>query len=181
MTGEIVLFLLLAVFTLAAAAWSVVAPKVVHAALGLMTAFLGVAGIYLVLESPFLAVVQVLIYIGAIATMILFAIMLSDLPEIRGEAIPAGERGTRRAYAAVPRWLARLIPPAAGLAFLLLIRWEEVGLPALSRPGPAGAPIEIEDLARLLFNQYALPFEALSVLILSALIGALVLARKESE
>lgn len=181
MTGELVLFLFLAVFTLAAAAWSVAAPKVVHAALGLMTAFLGVAGIYLVLGSPFLAVVQVLIYIGAIATMILFAIMLSDLPEIRGEAVSAEEKGARRAYAAMPRWLGRLIPPAAGLAFLFLIRWEEVGLPALNQPGSLGRAMAIEDLARLLFSQYALPFEALSVLILSALIGALVLARKESE
>ncbi len=164
------IFLFTAGVTLAAAILVVASPRLLHAALWLVLALAGVAVLFVLLEAGFLAAVQVVIYIGAIAILIIFAVMLTRR-EMRDQG-PQQNRGWRLAL----------------LASLLLL----VGLLALVTQTPAlrgGAPLPVgdadsvlEDLGRSLVDvdRYAIPFEVVSVLLLAALIGAIVVARPPS-
>ncbi len=157
-----VAFFIVAALTLFAGLLVVTVRNVVHAALALVGAFFGVAAIYLLLEAEFLAVVQVLIYIGAIAVLILFAIMLT-----RG-LMQSQETGVNKQWAA-----AAII---AGLLFL------GMSLIAIRGPWMVGTqPITtdlVPQLGTLLVTSYVLPFEVISLLLLGALVGALVIARE---
>ncbi len=157
-----VAFFIVAALTLFAGLLVVTVRNVVHAALALVGAFFGVAAIYLLLEAEFLAVVQVLIYIGAIAVLILFAIMLT-----RG-LMQSQETGVKKQWAA-----AAII---AGVLFL------GMALIAVRGPWMVGTqPITadlVPQLGTLLVTSYVLPFEVISLLLLGALVGALVIARE---
>lgn len=155
-------FYLTAAVTITGAWVSVSARNLFRAALGLATALFGVAVLYLFLEAEFLAVAQLLIYVGAILTLIIFGVMLT----------------ARIADPKVPRWnrqagLAGVLALAVGgglaLAFLAA-PWET---------GPNSAPVALGELGRGLISIYLLPFELLSILLLGALVGAIVIARKE--
>ncbi|MBI2885584.1 MAG: NADH-quinone oxidoreductase subunit J [Chloroflexi bacterium] len=135
--------------------------NIFHAALFLVLAFVGIAGIYLTLNAAFLAVVQVLIYAGAIAVLMLFAIFLT-----RNAMAQGNPPGRLQASALI----------TAGLMFIALAysfansRWA---------PGPATPPdIGPELLAKELFTTFAFPFEVASVLLLVAMLGAILLARE---
>ena len=141
----------------------VLAPNLYHNALGLVGTFFGVAGIYVLLEAEFLAVSQILIYVGAISTLITFAIMLT-----RGMMF-GGTSPTNR------NWLAAAI--ITGLLFVVLggllthVAWTEIGDPL-----PNGELI-IATLGQLFVTTYLIPFELMALLLLVALAGALMLAR----
>ncbi len=157
-------FFVLAALTLIAAIITVTVRNVVHAALALVGAFFGVAAIYLLLEAEFLAVVQVLIYVGAISVLILFAIMLT-----RG-LMQSTETGVNAQWAA-----------AALLALFLFLG---MFLIAAASPWPIANPIPaittdlVPRLGELLVTTYVLPFEVISLLLLGALVGALMIARE---
>jgi NADH-quinone oxidoreductase subunit J len=161
MTADKVIFLLTAALILASALMVVTARKLLHAALWLVSALFGVAVLYAILQAGFLAVVQVVVYIGAIAILFIFAVMLT-----RRDLRDQGPQ-TRRAWplAAV---LGLLI--LAGLVFLIL------GQPEINRTA-AALPEGLETV-RALGNAlvspdaYVLPFEVASVLLLAALVGA---------
>lgn len=165
MTIQQVLFLLTAAVILGAAGLVVSTRKMLHAALWLILALFGVAVIFVFLEAPFFAVVQVVVYIGAIAILMIFAIML-----------------TRRVMADVgPQvnavwWLAALIAAAvfAGLVWLLS-SWpgSQTALPDL--PGRENVVAQLGQ-ALVSPNAYVLPFEVASVLLLAALVGAIFIA-----
>ncbi len=150
--------------TLLGAWFTVSARNLFRAALGLALALFGVAVLYLFLEAEFLAVVQLLIYVGAILTLILFGVMLT----------------ARIADPSVPRWnrqagiaLLLTVGLGLGLAFLFLAapwRMPEALAPAVS----------VAALGRTLLSDYLLPFELLSALLLGALVGAIVIARKDN-
>jgi NADH-quinone oxidoreductase subunit J len=156
-------FLAVALFTAACALIVVLAPNLYHNALGLVGAFFGVAGVYALLEAEFLAVSQVLIYVGAISTLITFAIMLT-----RGMMFGGTSRNNQQTLT---------VAIIAVLLFLVLggvlthAGWTEAGA-AL----PGGEQI-IADLGRLFVSTYVIPFELMAVLLLVALAGALMLAR----
>jgi NADH:ubiquinone oxidoreductase subunit 6 (subunit J) len=142
-----------------------------HSALFLMVSLFGVAGMYVMLSAPFLAAVQVLVYIGAIAILIIFAIML-----------------TRRLMGLreVPNHQWVLALGAAGLAFLIvaaiLILASSGATPLVARAPITSITSEsIKDLGRALVdpNQYALPFILASVLLEAAMVGAIVVAREQ--
>lgn len=162
-TVQQVVFILLALFTAVSALIVVVAPNLYHNALGLVATFFGVAGIYALLEAEFLAVSQVLIYVGAISTLITFAIMLT-----RGMMFGRTSSGN-------PQLLTASI--MCGLLFLVLwgvlanTPWTVVGA-AL----PDGELI-IATLGQLFVTTYLVPFELMALLLLVALAGALMLAR----
>jgi NADH-quinone oxidoreductase subunit J len=155
------IFLGLATFVLLASLLSVVLRNLFHAALFLTAAFFGIAAIYALLEAEFLAIVQILVYIGAIATLIVFAIMLS-----RGITSQAGRLNAQ--------WSAVAIGAFALFVVLITITGTVNWLTGTEMP-PA------DSIARIgtdLVGSYVVPFEVASVLLLVALIGAILIARE---
>jgi NADH-quinone oxidoreductase subunit J len=168
MTALQILFIVLGLATLVSAAMVVSSPKLVHAALWLIATLAGVAGLFVLLEAGFLAMVQVAVYIGAIAILIIFAAMLT-----RRVMADTGRQANRAWWAAVF---------ASGLLFVTLIAlFREIPSWWTAVPSPlALAPeAQLEDLGQSLVdvNRYVVPFEVASVLLLAALVGAIVVAR----
>jgi NADH-quinone oxidoreductase subunit J len=156
-------FLALAGILLGAALLVVLGRDVIRSGLWLVLCFAALAGIYVLLGAPFVAAAQVLIYIGAIAVLILFAIMVTQT-----KAGPARLQFQRQ-------WWAGAIA-ATALAVLLLISvlWTTWPL--------AGAEIAAQgarEIARLVFEQYVFAFEILGLLLLAAVVGGIFLARRD--
>jgi NADH-quinone oxidoreductase subunit J len=162
--GQEVAFLALAAVGGLAGVLVVTSRNVVHAALWLVVALASVAGVFLLLAAPFVAFVQVIIYVGAIVVLILFGIMLTRAP--------VGRRVLDNSLRA--RIGALLIGGGvfATLTWFMVDAWsgERINNPAATSTEALGASI---------FRNYVLPFEAVSVLLLAALIGAIVLARRD--
>ncbi len=136
--------------------------NVMHAALALMLSFFGVAGLYVVLDAGFIAAVQVLVYIGAITVLILFAIMLT-----RGLM-------TKTLAPDNNQWIA-----AAGIALLLFVALFFVAVGTNWPTAPAQTVGDmIPKIGAELVTTYVLPFEIASLVLLAALIGAIVIARE---
>lgn len=142
----------------------ITAPRIAHAVLYLALCLVGVAGIFLLLGADFLAGAQVLIYVGAVTTLIVFALMLSGPQEVRGT--PRLARGP-----AVLAGLAGLGFSAVMLAVYRRMAWPVPGPPLLGRT--------TVPLGRQLFTVYALPFEVVSLVLLAALVGAIYLSTRE--
>ncbi|HBY99024.1 MAG TPA: NADH-quinone oxidoreductase subunit J [Chloroflexi bacterium] len=167
MTGEQIIFGLIALVTLAFAAGMVTVNSVFHAALLMIGAFGGVAALFVTLNAGFLGVVQVLIYVGAIAVLVLFAVMLT--PRVMAQ------QDTRPRY--TPQWpLAAII--AVLLTGVLVIIGITVNWPVQAQFAPATADYAVE-LGKAFMGPYILPFEVASVVLLVALVGAIVIAREE--
>ncbi|RIK43367.1 MAG: NADH-quinone oxidoreductase subunit J [Chloroflexi bacterium] len=162
-TLQQLVFMALAGFIVIMALIVALAPNLFHNALGLAGAFFGVAGIYALLEAEFLAVSQVLIYVGAIATLIVFAVMLT-----RGMMF--GITSPSNAQRVSVTIIALLLFFVLG-GILTHTGWPEVGA-AL----PEGETL-IAMLGQLFVTTYLLPFEMMALLLLVALAGALLLAR----
>lgn len=159
--SETVAFFILAGIVLASA-WSVVRNEnLFHAGLSLIVCFVGVGGLYVNLQAPFLGAMQVLIYAGAIAVLLLFGFMLThDLMK------PKGERYQRAAGGLTALALAGVLVPIS-----ILGQW----YPASGKPVTFG----VESLAKAYMTDFLLPFELVALLLLAALVGAVVIARKE--
>jgi NADH-quinone oxidoreductase subunit J len=159
-----IVFIVLSAITLIGALGVVTNRNLFRCALFLILSFVGVAGLYLLLEAEFLAMVQILVYIGAISILIIFAIMLSRrlmAPEFR---------------ASNEQWiwaLAAAVALFAILAFILL----KVSWPITSAPAPENA-ISVLGQALVSPDQYLLVFEVASVLLVVALVGAVIIARE---
>ncbi|MBU2610440.1 MAG: NADH-quinone oxidoreductase subunit J [Chloroflexi bacterium] len=165
MTPDQIIFILTAALIISSALMVVTTRNLIHAALWLVAALFGVAVLYAVLNAGFFVVVQVVVYIGAIAILFIFAVMLT-----RREMRDRGPQ-LRKNW-----WLAALLGLLvfSGLAFLLInqadINRSAVIIPAgLDTLGALGAALVSPDL-------YLLPFEVASILLLAALIGAVYLA-----
>jgi NADH-quinone oxidoreductase subunit J len=161
LTAQEWVFTVLAVVGTVAALRLVTARNVVHAALYLVATLAVVGGVYLLLAAEFVAWVQVLIYVGAIVVLLLFGLMLTRAP-IGREALDNQQRG----FSAVIS-----LGILAGLAILVwdTFRGDQIDLTTSTTRG----------VGESLFTSYLLPFEVVSFLLLAALIGAIVLARKE--
>ncbi|MEJ5248515.1 MAG: NADH-quinone oxidoreductase subunit J [Caldilinea sp.] len=162
-TVQQVIFSMIAVLTVFGALVVVLAPNLFHSALGLVAAFFGAAGVYIIAEAEFIGVSQVLIYVGAISTLITFAIMLT-----RGMMFGATSPRNRQ-------WGTAAI--ITSLTFLVLVAIvSSVPWPAVGQPISQGHEI-IAGLGRAFVNEYVVPFLLLAMLLLVALAGAIVLAR----
>jgi NADH-quinone oxidoreductase subunit J len=164
MTALQIIFLITAAVILVSAVMVTVTRNLVHAALWLVAALFGVAVIFAVLEAGFLAVVQVVVYIGAIAIMFIFAVMLT-----RREMLDKGPQMNKRA------WLAGILGVLLFASMVyMLSTW--VGFNQL--PSLVGETDTLAELgaALLLPSAYLLPFEVASVLLLAALVGAVYIA-----
>ncbi len=180
-----VAFMVLAGMTVGGA-WGVVrARSVFVSALWLILSFIGVAGLYVMLSAPLLAVVQILIYVGAISVLILFAIMLTE--DVMGEAKPTAQWplaamivGTLASLLMVVSfttdWTLTQGTVSAGDA---VIEESVAGkLPtAMSVEGAYQIPEQIVMLGRSLMSEHLLSFEVVAVILLVALVGAIVIAR----
>jgi len=166
-TGVEIVFVLVGIAALGAAVASVTTRQLVHAALWLVVALGGLAVEYLLLTAEFIAWVQVLIYVGSVVVLLLFGLMLTKAPIGRSPDADSGNR-----------WAALAVAVAAAGTLVWVVvdafraTWIDLG-------GPAGGSTEVT--GTFLFRHWVLPFEALSVLLLAALVGAVVLSRKRGD
>jgi len=169
MTLDLALFLVLALVAIATALGMLLSRNAVYSALFLVLNFTTVAVFYLLLGAPFIAMAQITVYAGAIMVLFLFVIML-----LGADALPKTE---------VLPWQK---PLAIGLAFVLAI---EATYLLITKARPAGDILQPEvavnsmdnlrEMGMVLFNQYLLPFEVTSILLLVAMVGAITLTKKE--
>lgn len=163
-TGVEIAFVLVGLFTFGAALVTVTTKQLVHAALWLVVTLGGLAVEYLLLTAEFIAWVQVLIYVGSVVVLLLFGLMLTKAPIGRSPDADSGNR-----------WAALTVAVAAAAALVWVVvdafrtTWIDLDGPAAGSTAVTGAS---------LFQNWVLPFEALSVLLLAALVGAIVLSRK---
>jgi NADH-quinone oxidoreductase subunit J len=166
---EALVFYAMAALVLGSGILVVTARNTVHSVVFLVANFLCIAVLYVALAAEFLAVIQVLVYAGGIVVLYLFVVMLVNLRAVSEER-PDPRRRSRLGFALATALLAEL---AAILVY-------SAGRPA---PAAAAAPEtagNTEVVARLLYTDYLIPFELASVLLLVAMVGAIVLARKEA-
>jgi NADH-quinone oxidoreductase subunit J len=171
LNAQSIAFIVFALCTLGGGLGVVTTNNLIHGTLYLILSLFGVAGFYVLMSAPFLAAVQVLVYIGAIAILIVFAVMLT-------------RSMTRLADIYNRQWLLSAI--VAVLLFVLLAGG--VILPVWGEGGPqvpqvSDNVVDTVDLGKALVdrNQYVLPFEVASLLLTAAMIGAIVIARDDVE
>ncbi|MEY2819430.1 MAG: hypothetical protein RL275_2893 [Chloroflexota bacterium] len=165
MTGAQIIFLVVALYTLISAVMVVTTRNLVHAALWLVSTLFGVAVVYALLNANFIAVVQVVVYIGAIAILFIFAVMLTR-KDMRDSGPQLNKNWWAGAMVAVLTF--------AGLAFLLS-GWSGFSKTAAELPAGFDA-ISLLGEALVSPTAYVLPFEVASVLLLAALVGAVYVA-----
>jgi len=159
---SVVAFVSIAVFTLAGALAAACLRKLIHAALCLVVAFLGLAAFYFLLGAEFVGLVQVFVYVGAVAVLIVFTILLTR----REDEDAAGFN-----------WGGVIVPVAifAGLA------WTILKTPSLSVAAPAIEPLTVKRIGEVLMTSYVWPLQCMGLLLTAALLGALVLVMEEKR
>ena len=169
MSVDLILFLVLALVAIATAVGMLISQNAVYSALFLVLNFATVAVFYLLLGAPFIAMAQITVYAGAIMVLFLFVIMLLGAERLAPSQVLPWQR-----------------PLAAGLAvvlvleavYLLLVRGAASG--GIEAPATAVNAVDaIRNLGLSLFNDYLLPFEVTSIVLLVAMVGAIVLTRRE--
>ena len=155
-------FILIAIFTLAAALAAATLPKLVHAALSFAASFVGVAAFYFLLGAEFVGLVQVFVYVGAVAVLIVFTILLT-----RREGEP--ERGFH--------WSGALI----ALGVMIGLGWAILKQPGFSTAAPPAVSLTVRQIGQALMTDYVWPLQCIGVLLTAALIGALVLVMEEKR
>jgi len=156
-------FYLLAILAVVGACGVAFSRNIIYSALSLMASFLGVAGLYVVLEADFVAGVQVLIYVGGVLVLTLFAVMLTA----RIQDIEVSNRS-------VGRWPALVIVLGTFAVMLRAFAGASWRTEEITEPVPSTHAI-----GNALLGEYVLPFELASVVLLAVLVGAVVLSRKE--
>lgn len=170
------MFAIFGVLALAGAAFMVISKSAVHSVLGFLFAMLCVAGCFLALEAEFLGMAQILVYAGGIVVLFLFVVMLVELSKYKEKGIFQLQSPYAMAVVAI-----------GAVGFLVSFRTVFFGAPSVEaltlRPelakGLEVAQQNAQAISRGLFADYLLPFEILSIVLLVALVGALVLAKKE--
>jgi NADH-quinone oxidoreductase subunit J len=172
------LFLIFGLMAVAGAAALVFSRNAVHSVVGFLFAMLSVAGCYLCLSAEFLAVAQLLVYAGGIVVLFLFVVMLVEMSKYKEK--------TNRIFQFQTKWSVALV--ASGAFVFLAVFWRAFFGPAAGKAltlapgldeGLNVAANNAQAVSRGLFAGYLLPFEILSVILLVALVGAVVLAKSE--
>lgn len=159
-------FILLAAVTIIAAILALQAKELIYGAIALGISFIGVAGFFVFLDAPYLAMLQIAVYVGAVVVLILFTIML-----VRREETDALSELPEGGQSAVGVWLAGLLAVAIS------------GVAALAGPNlpstPSSGELPVSSLGLVIAAEYPVPLVILALLISAALLGALVLAKLE--
>ena len=171
MTLELIFFLILSLIAVATALGMLLSRNAIYSALFLVLNFITVAVFYLLLGAPFIAMAQITVYAGAIMVLFLFVIML-----LGAESLPRAE---------VLPWqrpLAIVLGAALAIeaAFIFITRARPTGQ-IVPPEATVNTPSSLVDLGKVLFSTYLLPFEVTSILLLVAMVGAIVLVRKERK
>jgi NADH-quinone oxidoreductase subunit J len=171
MSVPMALFILCGVISILGAVGLILAKEPVHSALSLILVMVALAVLYLLLGADFIAAIQILVYAGAIMVLFVFVIMLLN----------AGEE-VRTNLSRLARWVGLPL----GIFFLAEMGYflfREYSVRAASTGAPAAAPVvaSTTELSVKLFTEFVLPFELTSILILIAVLGAMVLAKKEPQ
>jgi NADH-quinone oxidoreductase subunit J len=167
MTGSFAAFFILSLLTIGGAVFMISFTRVVHMVISLGITFLSIAGLFVLLEAEFVAVSQVLVYSGAISILMLFGIMLTKHD--------ASDEGGAR------NWKNRLSLLFVAAIFLLMF-WglQNTTWPEVQQTANAGIS-NAKQIGLEVFTRYVIPFELVSVLLLVALIGAIIMAKKEGD
>ena len=159
-------FFILAALTVAGGLAAVLLKNTVHCALALTVAFLGLALLFLDLDAQFAGFAQILVYIGAVAILVVFAILLT-----RGSETPKDGVFSHT-------WLAGL---AIAAAMFAVLGWAVLGS-ARALPNETAAPVvTVQDIGVALMGRYVLPLEIVAILLTSAMIGAVIVAMHDKE
>lgn len=168
---ETVMFYILGAITLISASFVILLRRPLHNVLFMILTMIGLAGLYILLRAEFIAMVQLIVYAGAVMVLFLFVIMLLNLDELKlaDESLPV-------------RFLMGSVIALLVVVMLIPV-FRAVSAPSAQTGAPqAGAEVlsNTQAIAAELFTTYILPFEVASVLLLAAIIGAVILARKMS-
>ena len=153
-------FLLIAIVTLAGALAAAILPRLIHAALSLVVAFVGVAAAFFLLGAEFVGLVQIFVYVGAVAVLIVFTILLT-----RREV--TGERGFN--------WGGAIV----ALAVFGGLLWTILKTKSLALPVPQIEPLTVKRIGEALMTNYVWPLQCVGLVFTAALIGALILVMEE--
>jgi len=158
-------FVVIAAWILVCALGVVLFRKIVYSAVSMVFCFLGVAGAYALLNAELVAIIQILVYVGAISVVVLFAIMLTEAQGTEYKLF-----FNRQAVFAAP-----LAVAVAAILTVFLVSGDVADV------GEKSWNLGVRHLSELMFNRYVFPFELVSLVLLAAMIGAIVLARGEGE
>jgi NADH-quinone oxidoreductase subunit J len=160
-------FLILAAITLAGACAAMLLRGLVHCALAVAIAFAGLGTLYINLGAQFLGLAQLLVYVGAIAVLIVFVILLT--------------RGGESDRAALPRVALPLTGLAVAGCLFAVLAWAVFHSFAVHTPGTSTAAVTVRELGADLMDGYVLPLEVIGLMLTAALVGAVILAMKEKR
>lgn len=172
MVVQWILFAGLAAVAVASAIGMLLSKSAIYSALNLIINFVTVAAFYLVLDAPFISLAQVTVYAGAIMVLFLFVIML-----LGAERLPGGD---------VMKWQKPLavvlgVVLVAEFAYLLVMRAGSFAVSEATAGAVGGGFGSPQAIGKLLFSAYILPFEVISILLLVAMVGAIVLTRRRNH
>jgi len=157
-------FIIIAFVTLFAAAAAMSLRNLVHCALAFVVAFAGLAALYLQLDAQFVGFAQILVYVGAIAILIVFAILLTRSGDTPNEAVLA------------PGWIYGI---AVSAVVFTMLGWAVLNSSAIPKQTPPAPATTVKNIGDLLMTKYVLPLEIIGLLLTAAMIGAVIIALKE--
>ncbi|HZX47999.1 MAG TPA: NADH-quinone oxidoreductase subunit J [Nitrospirota bacterium] len=164
--AEMVFFFIFAIIAVVSAVGVVTLRNPVHSVLSLMVCFLQMAALFVLLRSPFLAVVQVFVYVGAVMVLFLFVIMMLDIRQASMKRFVSGGHS----------WIIALLIILIAEMILILSRGRFADMAVSTTSRLDGS---VKEMGMALFTKYLLPFEIISMVLLVALLGAIVLGKKE--
>jgi NADH-quinone oxidoreductase subunit J len=169
MLTDTILFYIFALLVLGGGILTITRRSAVHSAISLIVSLMGVAGLYLLQQAEFLFAVQIVLYIGGIMLLFLFVIMLVNLDEA------AKERQFSKQWAIA---LAAVALVGAQVGYFLYKGKDSFRIAEPIAPGTPAGLGNVEQVANSLFSEYLLPFEIASILLLVAVVGSVVMAKK---
>src|SRR6476620_6602514 len=153
-------FLAIAIITLAGALAAATLPKLIHAALSLVIVFVGIAAYFFLLGAEFVCLVQVFVYIGAVAVLIVFTILLTRRDTVSDRGI---------------NWGGVIV----ALAVFVGLLWIILNTTSLALPAPQFEPLTVKQIGEALMTNYVWPLQCVGLVLTVALIGALILVMEE--
>jgi NADH-quinone oxidoreductase subunit J len=143
----------------------------IYSVMLLIVSFAALAGLYILLDAPFVAVIQIIIYAGAILVLFLFVVMLLNAP--KEAAAPWRQR-----FAAGPRWFGIVLAVVLVVELCWAVWHAAMGREMVAAESSARAVESVRTIGQVLYTDYAFPFEVTSLLIIVAMVGAVVLAKR---